>query len=74
MFDEKPAKIKAGIKHPAFRTVSGSNGKSHKKNAARKRASYLKNRQIRSDTNARRSSMSPTEYHMVLRNLSEGRA
>lgn len=65
-------------KHPGIKNASfyptGDNGKSHRQNRAKKRAQYLRNRNLRASLYARRGTMGDSEWHTALRALSLGSA
>ena len=70
---------KYGIKHPLFTGPKGTNGKSHRKNAAKKKAQYLRNQKTRADLYSRMQGSSgwqrdASEWHMAIKALSKGSA
>ena len=66
-------KPRGGIKNFTF-NASGTNGSSHRANASKKKAQYLKNRAARSDLYASRSTCHEKEWHSRLNALSNGTA
>lgn len=65
---------RGGIKSVNFYGGVRTNGVSHKKNKAKKKAQYLKNKQTRADLYMNKGSTSPGAWHSALAALSKGTA
>jgi hypothetical protein len=69
-----------GIKNPLFRTKSGTNGVSHRRNAAKKKAQHEANRRFRADFYSdfqgekgwKEGSSDNREWHSKIKALSAG--
>lgn len=72
MFDEKPEKVKPGIKNANFYGGKRTNGVSHRKNAVAKRIRGIKNREARAMLYAERGRMGPLDWHARLTAISLG--
>lgn len=75
----RKANQKYGIKHALFYGPKRTNGVSHRKNAARKKAQYLRNQKTRADLYSRMQGSSgwqrdANEWHMAIKALSKGTA
>ena len=71
--EDKSKKSRGGIKSFTF-TSTGKNGESHRKNRAKKKAQYVKNKDARATLNMERGRIGAKEYHLRLEALSKGLA